>query len=416
MNYLQLLEKRKKAIADKVEKATTVEELRSLSEELTSIDEEIKSLREAKEAETEERQIASMPPKADSTFEEETRSSFNPLATYVQGYNPEQRADLSKKYEQRGQDLKDKRAVTFKIEELPEFRATTIGGGTLVSVVHESPVLNPKFNEVSGLIDRVNAVPLPGGEAYKKGFEVSNGEGDYTTENGNYAEADPVFDYVDINKAKITSYAEISDEAVKLPNVNYQSYVAKAVGESLRKKITKQILVGSGGSNAIRGIFNAPANVIPPSSDIAISEIDENTLDKIIFSFGGDEDIEGGAVLILNKQDLAAFASVRSATGEKVYKIKKDGNSGTISSDDSFEVPFVINSAAPALSSGETEVDTYCMAYGQVKAYEMPIFSDVMVEESRDYKFRSGQTAYRASVFVGGGVAMFKGFIRVKKL
>lgn len=416
MNYLQLLEKRRKAIADKVEKATTVEELRSLSEELTSIDEEIKSLREAKEAETEERQIASMPPKADSTFEEETRSSFNPLATYVQGYNPEQRADLSKKYEQRGQDLKDKRAVTFKIEELPEFRATTIGGGTLVSVVHESPVLNPKFNEVSGLIDRVNAVPLPGGEAYKKGFEVSNGEGDYTTENGNYAEADPVFDYVDINKAKITSYAEISDEAVKLPNVNYQSYVAKAVGESLRKKITKQILVGSGGSNAIRGIFNAPANVIPPSSDIAISEIDENTLDKIIFSFGGDEDIEGGAVLILNKQDLAAFASVRSATGEKVYKIKKDGNSGTISSDDSFEVPFVINSAAPALSSGETEVDTYCMAYGQVKAYEMPIFSDVMVEESRDYKFRSGQTAYRASVFVGGGVAMFKGFIRVKKL
>lgn len=223
---------------------------------------------------------------------------------------------------------------------------------------------------------------------------------------------------MEVGKAKITAYTEITDEAQKLPNIDYLALVVKNVRIAIRKKITRQILIGAGGTNALTGIFNAPVNVIPLASDIKISAIDEDTLDTIVFGYGGDEDVEGGAYLILNKLDLAAFSAVRLSDGKKAYKIKLEtgGNAGTISSEDSFEVPFIINSAAPALSAAGTVVDTYCMAYGKLMAYEMPVFSQLTIEESRDFKFKTGQIAYRGAIWAGGNVTSYKGFARIKKV
>lgn len=418
-------EARKAELGKKIETTEDVKELRSINTELLELNGEIAELRDilANAADDEDDDQEERGQEEDD-FEQRGGSPVGRtqiLGSYGLGNgtstNEEEKRnkDLSKKYEQRGADLKAKRSVTFELEEVPELRATTIGGGTLVVETKYKQTLNPTFNEVSSVVDAVNAIPLLGGEAYEAGFEKPGGEGNYTTETGDYAEADPVFDYVSIGKAKITAYSELSDESLKLPNVDYQGRVRSSIVRSLRKKIGKQILIGPGGSNAITGIFKAPANVIPVSSDLSISEIDENTLDKIVLGYGGDEDVEGTGFLVLNKQDLAAFAAVRGADGKKLYKIKTSGNTGTISSEDSFEVSFIINSACPALSVAGTAADTYCMAYGVLQGYEMPIFSGITVEESRDFKFRSGQVAYRGSVWVGGNVAMYKGFIRVKK-
>lgn len=413
-------ETRKAELVKNAEGSENVEELRSISTEMDSLNEEIGELRSL---------IDSLPdevePPAGQEAGGEQRSTpagqLNVLSTFgmqQQGQQKEEgrsEEELKNMYEKRGADLKEKRSVTFDISEVPEFRAVSIGGGSLVVEKKYSQELNGKFNEVSSLVDVVHAVPLIGGESYTKGFEVSSGEGDYTAEDGTYKDAEPKFDYVTIGKAKITAYAEMTDESMKLPNVDYQARVAKNIGEALRKKITKQIIVGAGGANAITGIFNAPPNVIPTASDLPIDQIDADTLDKIVFGFGGDEEIEGGGYLILNKKDLAAFAAVRSTDGKKLYKIKKNGNTGTISSDDSFEIPFIINSACAPLSAEGTAADTYCMAYGMVQAYELPVFSQISVEESRDFKFQTGQIAYRGSVWAGGNVAMHKGFVRVKK-
>ena len=123
--------------------------------------------------------------------------------------------NLATKYEQRGADLKEKKAVTFDASELPEFRATTIGGGTLVVPTKYSNTLSPTFNQVSSVVDSVASIPFIGGESYVKGFEVGYGEGGYTTETGDYTDGDPETDYVSIGKAKITAYSEISDEATQ---------------------------------------------------------------------------------------------------------------------------------------------------------------------------------------------------------
>jgi HK97 family phage major capsid protein len=407
------------ALKEKGSKSENLEEVRSISAQVESIDKEISEFRkQLDELDVEERSGKEIDQEEEHGNPE---GNLDPIAvaSMRQGQISEEEKrekDLGAKYEKRGADLKAKRSVTYDLDEIPELRATTIGSGTLVAEKKYSNTLNPTFSEVSRVIDVVNAVPLMGGESYEKGFEVSTGEGDYTTETGDYSETDPVFDYVSINKAKITAYTEMSDEAMKLPNVDYQSRVRNSITKAIRKKISKQILVGAGGANALTGIFNAPTKVIPLSSDIEIPEIDADTLDNIVINYGGDEEVEGMGYLVLSKKDLAAFASVRTADGKKQYKIKVNGNTGTISSDESFEVPFIINSVCPALSAAGTADGTYCMVYGMMQAYEMPVFSALTVEESRDFKFKSGQVAYRGSVWAGGNVAMYKGFVRVKKV
>jgi HK97 family phage major capsid protein len=429
MNKLMELQEKRKAIMANIDSVKTKEELDTIETELRKIDMLIKN--EVEREDYVDPNIASMGPK-DWTPDWTSRgikhsSQLNVLGTYVTGNGSENdnlsqrggnisnQQEINKLYEKRGQDLKEKRAVNFDMKELAELRAVTISSDSLIIPTQTSNTLNPTFNQVSSIIDLVKAVPLPGGEAYKKGFVIGYGEGDYTEENEDYTDADPIMDYVSIGKCKITAYCEMSEESVKLPNAAYQVEVAKSINIALRKKIAKQLLIGVGGENQIKGIFNAPSNVIPTASDIEITEIDADTLDTIVFKYGGDEDIEGNCYLILNKKDLAAFAAVRTSTGEKLYNITFNGNMGTISSSNSYSVNFILNSACPAISDSDTASETYCMAYGKLLGYEMPIFSPVEVQESRDFKFKSGQVCYRGSVFTGGSVAMYKGFTRIKK-
>lgn len=310
--------------------------------------------------------------------------------------------------EKRGADLKAGKAVNVSA------RALTLASAVAVVEKKYSRELNDKFNEVSSLIDRVNAVPLQGGESYTKGFAVSGGEGDYTAEGADAADAEVKFDYVDITKAKITAYAEITKELKKLPNVDYAAYIQSEVGKAIRKKITKQIIAGAGTANTICGIYNAPTKVIPADYDLEVAAIDANTLNDIVFSYGGEEDVEEDAVLILNKADLKAFADVRGDNAKAVYKITKNGNTGTLGyAEGGVEVTYIINSACTALSTASTAVNT--MVYGRLGAYELPVFSDIEIEESTDFKFKAGMIAYRAEAYVGGNVAAYKGWMRIKK-
>lgn len=279
---------------------------------------------------------------------------------------------------------------------------------------HAAEDVKEGFNEVSSLVDRVKAVPLVGGESYKRGYVKSYGEGDYTAENADYTEAEPSFGYATMTKAKVTAYCEEPEEIKKLAPAAYDGIVESSVEIAIRKKLSRQILIGAGGDNSLTGIFHNPTkesdDIIDRKTDIELSAIDETTLDSIIYSFGGEEDVEDASVLILNKADLKAFATCRLADGRKAYNIVNQGNTGTIDG-----VPYIINSACKAVSNEETAAGAYCMAYGPLSNYEMPVFSDIDIRHSSDYKFKQGQIAHRGDVFVGGNVAAHNGFLRVKK-
>lgn len=289
-----------------------------------------------------------------------------------------------------------------------------ITSSSAVLANHTATDVKPTFNEVSSLVDRVKAIPLPGGESYKRGFVKSYGEGDYTAEGANYTDAEPTFGYAEMTKTKITAYCEEPEEIAKLAPAAYSDTIEGSTEIAIRKKLSRQILVGEGGAGKLYGIFHNPSSeaddIIDRKTDIEISSIDETTLDTIIYSFGGDEDVEDVAVLILNKADLKAFATVRNADGKKAYTVINHGNTGSIDG-----VPYIINSACKAVSAGTTASGDYAMAYGPLSNYEMPIFSDIDIQRSTEYKFKQGQIAHRGDVFVGGNVAAHNGFLRVKK-
>lgn len=304
----------------------------------------------------------------------------------------------------RGRALKAMNAVQLTTE------------GVLVPTRYGTDLM-PAWNEVSSLIDLVRIFPRIGGEAFERSYVRGYGLGQETADDADYHESDTEFGFVRIGKSKVTVYTEEDEGVLKLPDIDYDAEIVNGVRIALRKRIARQILVGPGTANRLTGIFasnyssaDPKAGAIDPATDLQLATIDDGTLDEIIFSYGGEEDVEAGAALILNKLDLKAFAKLRDGNGNRVHTISYNGNSGLIDG-----VPFIINSACDVLSDADTASDTYCMAYGHLSNYGLAIFSDIDVQRSTDYKFRSGQVAHRGSVYVGGNVVKWNGFVRVKK-
>ena len=310
----------------------------------------------------------------------------------IETNSKENQADL----EARGKALKEGRTVTVTAD------------GVLLPEHVDDKIAPVPFREVSTLVDQVHTVNLKGGETYKKSFVKSHGTGGLTNEGDPYTTAEPEFGYLTISKVKVTAYAEITEELEKLPAADYQGEVLKGVNIALRKKISEQILRGAGSTNTFKGIFSNACEALADSTDLEISKIDENTLDEIVYAYGGDEEVEGGCVLILNKNDLRAFAGLRTKEGRKVHTV--DYKAKTIDG-----IPFIISSHCKAITASGTAVGEYGIAYGPLENYEVPIFSGVEVAKSTDYKFKDGIICYKASVFTGGNVVGYKGFLRVKK-
>lgn len=419
MNKKKLLALLAKKEARKSASTEDIAELRGMNTEIDSLNSEIAEFTEMiAEIDAEEARsaaalvidsgIAGMAPVAGTELGSEARGAkpsgqLNPIATYATGGKaPEDQGS-----EARGMKIKAEAEVRGKT--LLEGRSVTIAANVLLAKYTDN-TLNKTFNQVSSLIDRVTTKPLIGGESYSKGYVKGYGTGDYTAEGIDYTEAEPIFGYADINKTKITSYAEDTEELLKLSAANYDAEVVKGITIASRKKISREILVGTGATGHMVGIFSALATAIDPLTDLDVTAIDANTLDDIIFSYGGDEDVEAAAVLILNKKDLKAFAVLRDIDSKKIYDIVTNGNTGTINT-----IPYIINSACKAVSDVAVLAGGYCMAYGPLENYLVTVFSQMDVQRSLDFKFKQGMIANKSSIFVGGNVVSYNGFLRVTK-
>lgn len=371
------LEKRQKEIKVRLTEIKGLTELEATLEVLEELENEVDEL--TKENDEIERKLAIM-----------RKADIKPFVI-------EDRSKVDKEsLEKRGAALKENRVIQVSSEEilLPEHTAAGISAYP--------------FAQVSSLVDRVKVVNLNGGETYKKSFIKGSGTAGLTAEGAPYSETEPEFGYLTITKVKVTAYTEITEELEKLPSLPYQAEVIKNINIALKKKISEQILRGPGTSNTFTGIFSDKAIALADAKELELSSITDSTLDDIIFAYGGDEDIEGGAYLILNKNDLRAFAGLRTAEGRKVHTI--DYVNSTIDG-----IPYIINSNCKAISDTNTVAGEYGIAYGGLQNYEVPIFSPVEIGKSTDYKFKDGIIAYKASVFTGGNVVGYKGFLRVKK-
>ncbi len=422
LKMLRAKEAKKAELQTRSKTTEDIKELRSINDELTALNAEIEELRgmiadcEAEERAAAEKAKAEEEARAKAKAEEEARTKAvkeaEARAAQAKDYTP------GKGFESRGKAIlaETEKENREKAEErgkvLKEGRSITVASSNVVVPSYFANSINGTFLQVSSLLDAVDIIPLNGGESYRQPFEKATADAGYKAEGAAYQEAETTFGYSDITKAKLTAYNEMTEEVEKLPAAPYADVVLGGVTRSLRKKLAKEIMVGAGTTNTLTGIFNASNDVIPTASDLAITEIDNTTLDTIIYGYGGDEAVEGSCALILSKADLAAFSRLRTTDGKKFHTIipSQNGGSGTIDG-----IPYFINSACPALSASGTEANTYCMAFGNLKNYQLAVFSDIDVKRSDDYKFKEGMIAHKGVVFVGGNVVSYKGFVRVKK-
>ncbi len=380
-----------------------VEELRSINTEMESINKEINEFR-------------SLVQEVEQAEESRSKQS-QILATYgaKKDEGESQRNHQVNDVEKRANELVTSRKVLFGVEEVQ--RAITIGSGDLATPTFVQSAINDKFNEVSSIIDMVKITPAAGMGEYQVPYVVSYAEGGIKGENTDYAAGEPTFDYATIKPIKVTTYGEVSSEVTKLTNVAYLAKVREAALIALRKKIAKLIPLGNPSATPaeLTGIVNAGAITADP---IEIAAIDATTLRKIAMNYGGDENVVGNAVLLLNKADLIAFGDVRGTNEKKaVYEITPDAsnpNSGMIK-DGGLAVRYIINSALPALSAAATLAETTCMMYGVPAAYELALFGQYEIKVSEDAAFKKGMLAVRGDVLVGGNVVVQDGFVLVEK-
>jgi HK97 family phage major capsid protein len=412
-------ETRKTELTTKSAASTDVTELRGINAELTNINNEITELRGMIDAMPDNVTAPLTPAETPAVARTAAVNGEIPAVVIANAKSEENRAanDTIKTEketaEKRGKDLLAMKPVNVAVRSLgiiPEKRSITVGSSNLVVPKYYDPTLSSTFNEVSSLVDRVTSKMLIGGESYTKGYITGYGTAGYTTEANNYTPTEPTSAYAEINKTKISAYAEDTVEVLKLPTIDYDSEVMNGIRIASRKFLSREILVGTGATNHLVGIFSSNATAISSATDLELATIDEDTLDSIIFGFGGDENVEDTAVLILNKADLKAFSQLRDANGKKLHTIVVAGNSGTIDT-----VPFIINSACYAISSSVTADNAYCMAYGPLSNYLLTVFSDMDIQRSTDYLFKTGQIAHRGDIYVGGNVVSKNGFLRVKK-
>lgn len=399
--YLEKTIEQKRSQIEKLEAALveceTKEERSELAETLKNVRSELDEAEKALvEAEAEEEKEEKEDEVETKEGEESRNKRLEVLGTYTQrGLTPEMQnreAEYQKVMEERGKALKEKRSITV-----------STGKGLLPQ--HSGTQLNDTFRPVSTLVDLANSENIPGGESYKEAFVVSYGTGGITGEGEEYTEAEPNFNYASMNKVKITAYAELSEEMKKLPNVDYAGKVEAACIIALKKKLSEQMLNGTG-TEQIVGLFKGTPVAIDASKDIELTAIDNNTLNEVIFNYGGDEEVETEAAIILNKKTLKALAEVRNTDGTPAYDI--DVKNKTIDT-----IPYIINSNTKDFTSAST--GDYVMAYGDPRSYKVVTFSDVEIVESTDYKFREGFISFKASAFVGGNVIKQDGLLRVKK-
>lgn len=388
-SQIEILEKAMIESEDKEERAKAGETLTQLRSELAEAE---KLLQEEEEK---ERMADEEEKEGEERGAEERRlqviGSYGMRGAAVPASMESREKEMNEQLEKRGADLKEKRAVK-------------VSSGELLLPKHTGNVLNDTFNQVSTLVDRVQTENLNGGESYEEAYVKSYGTGGITGEGEDYVEAEPEFDYAPINKIKITAYAEISEEVKKLPNIDYARKVQEACSIALKKKLSQQIIAGTG-TGEMFGICASP-KAIDAAKDVEIEEIGLNTLNEAIFGYGGDEDVETMATIILNKVTLKALSEVRKENGDPAYKI--DVRNRTIDT-----IPYIINSNIPDFA--KATAGKHFMLYGDLNAYKTAVFSPVEIMESNDFKFKQGMICFRASVFVGGNVVKQDGFIRLKK-
>lgn len=270
-----------------------------------------------------------------------------------------------------------------------EARAVLVSGGKIATPT-EVGGINDAFTKVSSIVDMVKVTNCEGMGAYKVAYEIASATAATQTEGAEAAASDMTYDFVEIVPQTEAVVSYISKQVRKQSPLNYTEKVRASSLTALRKRAAKIITDKILASDLIEAK--------------ALTAIDDKTMRTLALTYGGDEGIEGGAVLQLCKADLIKFGDVRGTQDKKpVYEITPDAsnpNTGIIK-DGGLAVKYCLNSN---LNSGK-------LIYGDPMCFELGLFGDYEINVSEDHSITKLMLTVVGDVELGGEVVVNKGFV-----
>lgn len=299
-----------------------------------------------------------------------------------------------------------------------ETRATLIATGTIVTPSKAGDTIRDTMETVSSIVDQVETVDLTGCGSYEEAYVKTEMEAG-TREDGKAATntTDPEFRIAKLQPYTVNVTAYVSKNLSRVTPLQYEAKVKQLALKALKKKLANMIANGESVFFGIKTAKNTKNEDICKEVVVDSNKIDENTLHKIVFGYGGSDELGGNARLYLTKEDLEAFGKVRGTNEKKnLYEITPDaGNANTgIIKNGGLIVPYTLLSGLTSLSTatkGSSKIQT--MLYGDPKNFELGLFGDYSIEVSKDYKFAEGLLAIMGEVMVGGNVIVDGGFVVV---
>lgn len=317
-----------------------------------------------------------------------------------------------------GKELAAKRPVRFDVGEVmrgigaPQRDSTTVATGSIVTPTGAGSDIRDGFaGQVSSLVSQVYTVNLKGMTGYEEPYVVEDMEAQgsvVATASGTArTDSDPTFAKAAIKPYGVDVTTYVDRNLANLSPADYAAKIQTMAMRALRRKINALIVTGDGqGSPSMYGITNAKNT---EGSDIFGSvslgaAIAVDSLEKLVYAYGGDEEVGGNARLLLTKANLQALGALRG-TNEKrrLYKITPDvGNPNTgVIEDGGLIVPYTIVSAL-----GDTT-----MSYGDPINYELGLFGDYVIRVDESVKAVERLNAILGDVLVGGNLVVDKGFV-----
>lgn len=293
------------------------------------------------------------------------------------------------KAEARAQEFAKTNKMTI---ENNEARAVLVSSGQIATPTQVAGINDAVGAKVSSIVDLVKVTDASGMGAYKVAYEDADAAAATQTEGAAYNESDPTYNFVEIAPQTEAVISYISKQARKQTPLNYQQKVNESALVALRKRAAKLIT-----DKLVASDLN---------TSLTLEALDDKTLRKIAFNYGGDESIAGAATLFINKADLVTLGDVRGSDKKPAYEITPDAsnpNTGIIK-DGGLSVPYCINS--------NLAVGT--IAYGQAHNFELALFSNYEISVSEDFAFNKGLLAIAGDVELGGDVVVKGGFVLAK--